>query len=273
VYFEDKAKERSTTIASALENDEKSVAYQKWLVSGAPENGDPEQIKFLEGLNPGGPKVPKRSRCICVSDATGSMDHIWRNTKIYVGEMITRIMNIAGVGSADLMWVAYRDYCEKVVVEASNWSNDPVYLLKFIEKISPYGGGGDGEEALECGLQRAANEIVNGVTMVILIGDEPPHSQGKGGRCKWKVLETDYKLEAKRFADQGIPIHAFYMAKEPAITQSFTEIGTMTGGSATYLDPSRAQDILEVVSRNVVVDINPEFAKDYDRKYSKSYSR
>jgi len=114
--------------------------------------------------------------------------------------------------------------------------------------------------------------------MVILIGDEPPHSQGKGGNCQWlggkivHTLETDYKLEAKRFADGGVPVHAFYMANTSTMQSRFSEIGSITNGSATYLDPNRAQDILDVVSRNVVLDIDPDYAKEYDSRYKKTYT-
>jgi len=231
------------------------------LVKGAPSHELKEAVQFLTSINPGAPISLKRSRTICISDTTGSMGPIWKNAKIYVRKMIANIFEICGEGSADLMWIAYRDYCDKKVLEASDWSNDPDYLLKFIEKIVP-DGGGDGPEAVEIGLERAAQE--DDVTMVILIADAPPHMEGKGNYCTYhnRNLHTDYTVEAKRFADKKIPIHTFYMTEEKKLQASFTEIATITGGTSHYL--ATAEPLVHVVAKSVTVDIDPGNAVKYD---------
>jgi len=113
-YFEDQSIERRETVRNASLLHTQSVHYQKWLQSRVGEES--EQIQFLESLNKGGVKG-RRSRTICISDATGSMGEIWKYAKRYVRPMIDRIMTIGGVDSADLMWIAYRDYKDSRLIE------------------------------------------------------------------------------------------------------------------------------------------------------------
>jgi len=263
-YFEDKAKERNLTITAAYERHVKSITYQQFLIKGALETEEKEAIQFLTSINPGGPIGIKRSRTICISDATGSMGSIWRNAKIYVRKMISNIFEVCGEGSADLMWIAYRDYSDKKLLEASTWSNDPDYLLGFIEKIAP-DGGGDGPEAVEIGLERANQE--DDVTMIILIADAEPHMEGKDNFCTYnkRKLHTDYKCEAAKFKAKNIPIHTFYMSKSGALKSSFEEIASITDGTSHYLES--AEPLVHVVAKSVTMDIDPKNATKYDELF------
>jgi len=156
-------------------------------------------------------------------------------------------------------------------LKTSPWTSDPKELIQFIEGIRPEGGGGDGPEAVEKALERANEE--KDVSQVILIADAPPHLEAKGQVCKAFniILTTDYKIEAKRFADKKIPIHCFYMSTDKVVDKSlkstFEEIGNITDGSATHL--TKAEDLIHVVCESVVLDIDP--AGTLVAEYRKSY--
>lgn len=64
--------------------------------------------------------------------------------------MIKRITTIGGGGKSELMWAAYRDYCDDKLTEASPWYSTPQELINFVKNIKCYGGG-DGPEAVEMG--------------------------------------------------------------------------------------------------------------------------
>lgn len=128
-------------------------------------------------------------------NSTGSMSAVWNAAKSSITEMVKRIVTIGGIGKSELQWVGYRDYSDKAptpILEQSVWTSNAEVLQAFINKIVCTGGG-DAPEAVEKALEFANNSP--DVTRVILIGDAPPHMEGKGNliAAHKVVLSTDYK--------------------------------------------------------------------------------
>jgi len=260
-YFAEISANRKGIIARSLDLHNQSIEYQKEFKSKTlPKN---TMIKYLEQINPG---IKAKSRLMCISDATGSMKSVWLKAKGHIREMVQRINKIGGEGISELMWVGYRDYCDKNILEYSNWTSNSDELLKFVEKIKCTGGGGDGPEAVEVAL-KFANET-EGVTRIILIGDAEPHLEGKGNMMPFfkKVLETDYEVESRILAAKGIPVYTFYMYEEAPLKDSFTNIAAITGGKACPFGD--VNTLIDVISENVLDDIGGE---DLVLEYRKTY--
>jgi hypothetical protein len=180
--------------------------------------------------------------------------------------MVKRITHIGGPGTSEMMWVAYRDYCDKPIVENSEWHSDSEKLIKFINSIECKGGGGDGPEAVEMGL-KFVNSIP-GVTRVILIADAEPHLEGKGNIVEAfkKELETDYIEQSNLLATQKIPIYCFYMTTGPALVDSFTKIASITGGKAAFF--GNVNSLVDVITESVLGDIGgDEMVLEYRKTY------
>ncbi|KAK3272875.1 hypothetical protein CYMTET_18851 [Cymbomonas tetramitiformis] len=179
-------------------------------------------------------KSLKKSRMICLSDATGSMAKVWSNTSASIQEMLERVQEIGGA-NLELQWMAYRDYDSSAdeLLEKSPWSSDPSVLKDFVSQIV-CGGGGDYEEAVEIALQEVRKEHERQpVTRVLLIGDAPPHYQKQGDDLRPfhdHVLTTDYLTEAEKLAELNIPVYTFYIGYKDDLIDAFTLIAEKTHG-------------------------------------------
>jgi len=133
-------------------------------------------LKFLDGRNA---IQTKKCRLMCLSDATGSMGGVWKQTQNSIRIMLERISAISGgSGNIEVKWVAFRDYelQKSLVLEASPWTDDPTSLVKFVGGIKCISHKGcDGPEAVEAALNCVNNELVP-PTRVLLIAI---HRQGQ----------------------------------------------------------------------------------------------
>jgi len=264
-FLNKKNEDRTGIVERSLELHNESLKYRQNLMDSI--KGDisakTNVIEYLESQNP---EIKRKSRIICLSDATGSMKKVWNNAKRDIEEMILRITKIGGVGNCSLKWIGYRDYSDNPIVECSPWSTDPAVLQRFISNLKIDGGGNDGPEAVEIGMQSANME--EEVTRVILIGDASPHLEGKGNIVQHfnKVLETDYILEANEFARKNINVHCFYMNEEESLVKSFSQIAEITGGKASKF--SNANSLIHIISESVLGDIGGEqLIDDYRKTY------
>jgi hypothetical protein len=246
--FDRKSADRKGIIERSLALHKESLEYRSNLVS----RNSAHVFEYLNKQNPG---IKTKSRIICVSDATGSMSSVWNNAKSTIHEMINRITAIGGAGKSELMWVAYRDYCDTNLLENSEFTADASVLQNFINNIKCTGGG-DGPEAVEIGLQKA-NETP-GITRVILIGDAEPHLEGKGNYVEYhkRKLATDYLEQANLLAEKHVPVYCCYMNTNLNLVNSFTKISEITGGKAVLFADTNT--LMDVVSENVLHDIGGE---------------
>lgn len=219
---------------------------KKSLVSGSKG----ESSKKI-GLNEVISKYQSNTCCmIGLSDATGSMNSIWSETKAQLTEMIYRIQEL---GEFKLKWVAYRDYTDgNGLLESSKWETSSQPLLNFINSIECYGGD-DWEEAVEKALEFSAED--DQATSVLLIGDAPPHT------------EKDYRYQARRLGKMKRPVFSFVVDGNEDTFRAFSEISRLSGGTCCYLND--VNDLIDVVVITAAHDIGGnELILEYTKKYS-----
>jgi hypothetical protein len=106
-------------------------------------------------------------------------------------------------------------------------------------------------------------------TRVLLIGDAPPHHEGKGnklqelvvhesnkvagGFVEGGVLSTDYRAECAKLKDKKIKVFSFYL--HSGARKSFNEISKLTGGESQELNPTDAESLIHAVSETALEDI------------------
>ncbi|KAJ9446346.1 Protein translocase subunit SecA [Diplonema papillatum] len=214
-----------------------------------------------------GPRTGQRSRSLILLDGTGSMGGLIHSAKAVLCETFKRLfatMHDAGVTTEFALQLAiYRNYNHKPFVH-SKWSSSAEPLLEFISPVVVEGGYG--EEAVELGLQHAANENeADGVSQVILMGDAPANPSDR-----WPEMTTDYAREADRLAAKSVPVHTFVLA-DWART-NFEDISKRTGGTSCSLDvnsPGASDIILNHWSTCVLEDIGgSDLVEVYKKKYS-----
>jgi hypothetical protein len=182
------------------------------------------------------PRPNRKSRLLGLSDATGSMAGVWRETRQHIGKMLSAVSEL---GSVDLRWAAYRDYSDgNDLLQASQWTNDPAAVTQFVNSISCFGGD-DWEEAVEYALKWAADE--GKATRVILVGDAPPHPQ------------SDFVAQSRRLKDLAIPVYSFVVGSHEKTYEDFAVISEVTNGVATYLRSEH--DLIDCIGLTIADDI------------------
>ena len=104
---------------------------------------------------------------------------------------------------------------------------------------------------------------------MLLIGDAPPHHEGKGnplralrvhksnlehgGFVAGGVLATDYRTESAVLKEKDIKVFSFYLHE--GAKNSFGEISRMTGGESQELDLTEAESLIHAVSETALEDI------------------
>ena len=104
---------------------------------------------------------------------------------------------------------------------------------------------------------------------MLLIGDAPPHHEGKGNRLgslqvhqsnqepgafvQGGVLSTDYRTECAKLKNAKIKVFSFYLNQNAR--KAFDEISKVTGGQSQALDPKEAESLIHAVSETALEDI------------------
>ena len=127
-------------------------------------------------------------KVLVLIDCTGSMSMTLQKTKNCVDKMILETKRELVKNKLDediiLMKIAgYRNYSsleQKLFQASPEWTSDTKNLISFLQNSLQINGG-QGNEAIEVGLQFANKEIKdnNGVplSMIIIIGDAPPNTE------------------------------------------------------------------------------------------------
>lgn len=127
----------------------------------------------------------------------------------------------------------YKDYMDgNDIYQGSEWTCDQEELNHFINAVSLGGGGANDSEAVECGLFQANKEVKNGLTQVILIGDEPPSRKkelNKWNSIRLGLVEEDeipehYKHEVKKLADAGVQVSPFFVETNAFFNRGYKKI-------------------------------------------------
>ena len=242
------------------------------------------------------------SKIAILMDTTGSMTKLINKSKNTVQTMFERVRDILvdngkNPKSFQIQFISYKSYNAKEdLLMVSSWSSDPNELKSFLSIIDASFGQGD--EALEVGLQhcnRLIEERGDEISCVIVIGDAPPTKTKAKVRQRrdavsqqeqfaltrvikkkdyWSnhdfaKIETYYKDETIRLANNGVQIHTCYV-KELA-KNSFEWIAQKSGGQCEYLDVNNdkgAKLLTDMVSIKVLNSCGGDkLVKQYEKKY------
>ena len=142
---------------------------------------------------------------VFMMDCTGSMSSFIAKAKQTIKKMITDIKEHYNESSIFVGFVAYRDHCDKDLLQCKDLTGDVEDIYKFIDTLSATGGG-DTAEAVADGLDYAANKISwreeDALRLLIHVCDAPPHGKEFGcssddypNGCPCKL---DYKEALKK---------------------------------------------------------------------------
>lgn len=167
-----------------------------------------------------------------VMDTTSSMEGFIAEAKTVVNRLISGLVTI--VPNLRLSIVAYRDHGDEYVTQALEFSNDRYEILNFLESIKTRGGG-DREEAIYEGLNRAIKHLLwrpGARKVVLLIGDS---GYRKDAERQIDRLLTDFRR------DGGV-IHTIYVGAggatagtDKSVLEMFCRIAQATGGNCVHL--------------------------------------
>lgn len=144
-------------------------------------------------------------------DTTGSMASYIGDVKKHVTELVPKLLD----ANPDMRIgvVAFGDYCDmpKKGVFGDAYQVLPLTynkdkIINFVKNAKGTGGG-DGDEFYELVIKKITEETdwrEDATKSVLLIADANPHSVGYSCLDRVKDSQIDWKVEAKKSADQGI---------------------------------------------------------------------
>lgn len=172
-----------------------------------------------------------------ITDATSSMGSFLRNLR----EALPQIFDL--VHLTDLVdrvsVIAFRDYCDKNLIEWSGWSNlqDADKLCAFVEKLKATGGG-DIPEAVKTGLMEASKKVEK-KTICVLYVDAPPHHKYKGENAGENYAEELKALGEDNFQwldvcnqlrDRNMRVYPIFPQLQNHSYPFFVSLADITGG-------------------------------------------
>ncbi|MBX9585798.1 MAG: hypothetical protein K2X50_00940 [Gammaproteobacteria bacterium] len=288
-YFEMQYGEDTKFVDEAKKEHEIALKFLERL-----QNKDMKFLAQYLGEANKGSDNNKRSRTVCLMDATGSMSHLLQKAKNTVGIMFERAAEILkdngfAPDAFELQFSVYRNYSSgnDLLLQTSTWETKPSNLRAFMDRIQPEGG--QGNEAIEIGLWHASEEARNGeITQVILIGDANPNTaqdvtikRGGKGEAYWRQTKfaapTFYMNELQVLKANEIPVHSFYVAR--SAESSFRQIAQETGGRSEFLDvnsPDGAAMLTNLVTEEILRSVGGDNRGDdlvqaYRAKFARSY--
>ncbi len=179
-----------------------SSSFQQWETSTAHNKAAQTKGSTLNSQDP----TPSGSRprldvAFCI-DTTSSMQGEIDSVKAKVKSMVKKITTSKDKPIVRVGLVAYRDKGDDYVTKVFPLSDDIDQVVNDISELRAEGGG-DGPEAVDCGLHSAINELQwntgkKTAKLIFLIGDAPPHRD---------THDYDWKTESKNAIAQGIHIN------------------------------------------------------------------
>jgi hypothetical protein len=141
-------------------------------------------------------------------DATASMNNYLRALR----QSLPQVISIAALTNCfqRIGLLAYRDYCDKNIIEWSGWMNpslskdeDQPDLVDISSKLDATGGG-DWPEATKTGLSEAYKHMrVEVTTLVLLYTDAPPHVEGEDTGYSHAEKESKALNDAAKSGEHG----------------------------------------------------------------------
>jgi hypothetical protein len=271
-----------TTLASDPDDDDYNTPQptrtQRWEPPGAPARPGRPPLMLPPADEP---VVPVASRIdvldlpkldlVFTIDKTGSMGPLLNSMKTNFRKIYAEL---ADAENYDVRFglVVYQDWAQEGtdedgsnVVDSWRFTWDDAEFMEHMGSIVA-GGGGDGPEAVECGLKRALDMDwrEDAVKVCILIGDAPPHGLGETNDAfKAGAPEEDMDVfcTLERMYDKGIRVYG--IGCEPALSDLYLHgsdfwfaAAYKTGGLAIALKAPSA--LAEVVIGCAVTEVDYE---------------
>lgn len=196
----------------------------------------------------------------------------------------------------EVQFAVYRDYdCgTRDIFAASGWETNPTRLFSFLDRQAPKGGGGDGGEAVEVGLEFAVKEAMSekGLTQVILIADDVAKtpamitaSRARIGSKKWTEAgfapDVSYISEMEKLRslppEKQVLVHTLRLSDNEDLVENFTDIHSRNAqpleAKNLYLDLSDEEFFMsfitvEIIRRAVSTGEQGDLAiASYNRRY------
>ncbi|KAH7100958.1 hypothetical protein BKA62DRAFT_704648 [Auriculariales sp. MPI-PUGE-AT-0066] len=176
---------------------------------------------------------------LIITDATASMGNYLTALQASIPEILA-LSRLSGLFTR-VGLLAYRDYCDRDIVEWSGWDKSSDELLAFATNLSPTGGG-DYPEAAKTGMIHAIqkSDYMNKSkdTVVLFYTDAPPHHPHYGGtnfqaeKKAFKPGATDWVTIA--FTAKARHIHVFSFVSAgmgDEYSRFYTFLSQVTGGA------------------------------------------
>lgn len=246
--------------------------------------------KFLYEQNKSFVRFATNSRTLILLDGTGSMGSMLTQVKTTISRVFLRahecLLEAArqkrpNCTAADISFeicvAIYRDYdCHAhYIFEPSPWKSDPKELFTFLEGQVARGGGGNGGEAIEVGLDFAYREALSdkGLAQVILIGDEPANSPQSVTHCRshfkgehyWTSngfpanvnVNTTLEKLASLNPRKRVTIHTLRLNDDKTVINSFNQIhgyhqDNLNRGKNFKLDYRNEEEFMAFVTTHVM---------------------
>ena len=190
---------------------------------------DPEK----KGMESVAPKNVGKLDMVIAFDTTGSMAAYIDAVRQEVAQLIPRLFK----DNDDLRLgiVAFGDYCDMdnaqtfgnayQCVQPTDNEND---LIKFVQEARKTSGG-DGDEFYELVIKKIVEETPwreGSTRSILLIADAAPHELGYSYRDYVVGNQIDWRIEARKAADEKIKIDTVTITNEPW----YKELSAMTNG-------------------------------------------
>jgi hypothetical protein len=204
-----------------------TIDYQGITRSVKTRKGNENGTRIV--LNTDCQAITKADICFIV-DATGSMGDEIAYLREDLTDVVTRVQKANPSLSLNIGSVFYRDKGDEYLTQEFDFSNDTKALMSFWSKQGA-GGGGDYEEAVEEGMEKAMNLKWRDdaqAKIAFLLLDAPPHQTEE-------VIKRIKDLTAA-YAKKGIkiiPIAASGIDKSTEYLMRFMALAT--NGTYTYL--------------------------------------
>ena len=192
-----------------------------------------EENKKEDSMAAVAPKAIGRLDMVIAFDTTGSMAAYIEAVRQEVSELIPRLFK----DNDDLRLgiVAFGDYCDMIdahtfgdayqCLQPTDNEND---LIKFVKETKDTSGG-DGDEFYELVIKRIVEETPwreGSTRSILLIADARPHGLGYTYKDYVVGNQIDWRMEARKAADEKIKIDTVTITDEPW----YKELSAMTNG-------------------------------------------
>lgn len=183
-------------------------------------------------------------------DTTGSMYPCLTQTRRSIVETVERLFK--EIPDLEIGVIAHGDYCDKnstYVTEMLDLTSDKKKIISFVNGVSSTGGG-DSEECYELVLQESRKEMswkAGATKVVVLIGDDVPHSPSEAKRQGGK--EIDWKNELDLLLEADIKVYGVQALRRSHADNFYATIAKKTNGFHLHLDQfAHVQDLIVAVA-------------------------